>query len=106
MSHFPPLSSVVEVALGFLHTCARKSDGTVLCWGMNAYGQLGDGTRVERSMPTPLPLLSSVAEIALGGLHSCARRTDNTIACWGFNAVGQLGDGTILDRPVPTPVQW
>ncbi len=33
---------------------ARKTDGTVLCWGWNQYGQLGDGTTTDRLTPTPV----------------------------------------------------
>ncbi len=48
------ISAVTEIALGGYHTCARKTDGTVLCWGDNFAGQLGDGTTVNRSSPTPV----------------------------------------------------
>ena len=46
------LSGVAKVALGGNHTCALlKKDGSVLCWGYNAYGQLGNEERGYR--PTP-----------------------------------------------------
>ncbi len=45
------LSDVVAVAPGHRHVCARKSDGTVWCWGKNDRGQLGDGTRVDSPFP-------------------------------------------------------
>src|SRR5207253_9476887 len=48
----PGLSSVAEIALGGVHTCARKTDGTLACWGQNGYGQLGDGTTLQRLSPT------------------------------------------------------
>jgi alpha-tubulin suppressor-like RCC1 family protein len=50
----PALSSVAEIAVGESHTCARFTDGTVRCWGQNTYGQLGDGTREDRRLPTPV----------------------------------------------------
>ena len=50
----PALSSVAELAVGDNHTCARFTDGTLRCWGQNAYGQLGDGTREDRRLPTPV----------------------------------------------------
>jgi alpha-tubulin suppressor-like RCC1 family protein len=38
------LDGVREVAAGGTHTCARKHDGKLVCWGANLRGQLGDGT--------------------------------------------------------------
>src|SRR5262249_33767146 len=46
-------ADVLQVVAGGLHACARKSDGSVLCWGSNSDGELGDGTTQDRSIPTP-----------------------------------------------------
>jgi alpha-tubulin suppressor-like RCC1 family protein len=46
---------VVQVAArGNGHTCARRTDGTLHCWGFNGSGQLGDGTTDDRTAPTPV----------------------------------------------------
>jgi alpha-tubulin suppressor-like RCC1 family protein len=50
----PGLADVVEIEAGAVHTCARRRNGQVLCWGQNTYGELGDGTKVERLSPTPV----------------------------------------------------
>lgn len=47
----PSLGPAVEVSVGDYHSCARGDDGTVRCWGWNAYGQLGDGTTTNRTSP-------------------------------------------------------
>jgi alpha-tubulin suppressor-like RCC1 family protein len=100
-------SSVVEVAAGWYHTCARKADGTVWCWGDNFFSQLGTGTNLgsqvceSRQNPCePSPVRATAvgtdaAQIALGYAHSCAVKTDGTAWCWGGNYLGQLGDGTL-----------
>jgi alpha-tubulin suppressor-like RCC1 family protein len=46
----------VGVALGGYHTCARKPDGTLWCWGNNNTGQPGDGTKVNKSSPVQAKL--------------------------------------------------
>jgi alpha-tubulin suppressor-like RCC1 family protein len=45
------LADVVAVAPGFLHVCALLGDGSVWCWGRNARGQLGNGTRTDSFVP-------------------------------------------------------
>jgi alpha-tubulin suppressor-like RCC1 family protein len=82
--------------MGGGHTCARKGDGTLWCWGKNDYGQLGDGTVVS---PKPVPvqvtaLGANVVEVSAGGEHTCARKSDGTLWCWGRNNLGQIGNGT------------
>ena len=43
-----------EVTAGGGFACARKTDGSVWCWGANASGQLGNGTTLDQSVPTPI----------------------------------------------------
>ena len=49
-----PLTGIVAVAGGGSHTCARRSDGTVWCWGYDQQGQLGDGTTGDPVYPGPV----------------------------------------------------
>lgn len=84
-------SGVAQVNGGNHHTCARKTDGTIWCWGDNTYGQLGDGTTTQRTSPVKVASLgTNNAEVVAGGDHTCARKTDNSLYCWGSNNVGQL----------------
>jgi alpha-tubulin suppressor-like RCC1 family protein len=84
---------VVEIALGGHTSCARRSDGSVLCWGINDAGQLGDGTQNDRATPGLVPNLVASAITASGG-HTCAIVDGGHYTCWGNNYNGQLGDGS------------
>jgi len=95
----------IRLAIGGFHTCALKRDGTVWCWGYNRYGQLGDGTRMDRYTPVQVVNLTDVIQISAGALHTCALKRDGTVWCWGHNEYGQLGDGTKINRFSPVQVQ-
>jgi len=99
------LTGVVEVAAGRQHSCARLNDGSAICWGDNARGQLGDSTILERHYPLlPVKNITGVLQVVAGGDHSCALLGDHTVVCWGSNDWGELGDGTTNDSKVPVPV--
>jgi alpha-tubulin suppressor-like RCC1 family protein len=98
-------TEVAEVVASASHTCARKTDGSLWCWGSNSAGKLGDGTTVGKLTPTQIASLgTSVAQIAASAYHTCARKTDGSLWCWGLNLYGQLGDGTTANKPSPTQV--
>lgn len=70
-------ADVVDVSAGYEHTCARKGDGTLWCWGRNGFGQLGDGSIVDRPAPVQVAALGfDVVEVTAGGGHTCARSRD------------------------------
>ena len=98
------LTGVTSISTGQDHTCALITGGTVKCWGNSQSGQLGDGTKVYRNVPTLVPGLTGVTSISIGWDHTCAVITGGTVKCWGKNKYGQLGDGTTTDRTVPTLV--
>src|SRR5438094_587618 len=77
------------------HACLVTAAGGVACWGKNDYGQLGDGSNVDRSVPAPVSgLESGIVSVAAGGAHSCALDTSGGVRCWGSNSGGQLGNGS------------
>ena len=45
------MDGVAEIAAGQFHSIALKKDGTVWTWGVNEYGQLGDGTNRSTTVP-------------------------------------------------------
>lgn len=95
-----PIEASVQLALGYLHTCARTKDGKVRCWGDNGAGQLGDGisfdagTRAPALVPQDVPGINDAVQLASGLSHSCVVHRTGTVSCWGINSFGQLGDAT------------
>lgn len=98
------VETALGIAAGDSHTCARLAFGSVMCWGDNASGQLGDGTQTDRLTPTLASGIWTATSISAGGRHSCAALADGSIRCWGANDSGQLGDGTTIARVRPVSV--
>src|ERR1044071_3172995 len=82
------------VAAGAQHTCARRTDGTIWCWGRNDFGQVGDASTTDRASPVQVSGVLAAIDVHAGDLHSCAVLDVGTVRCWGRNANGQLGDGS------------
>ena len=103
------LSGVRTITSGGYHVCALPLDPSdpVRCWGLNDYGQLGDGSTTSRSEPVAVTGLPGVVQaIAAGEYHTCALLVEGggIISCWGINYYGQLGHDTITDSWVPVSV--
>lgn len=89
------------IAAGADHTIVATPDGHVWAWGSNAYGQVGDGTGINRAIPTEIQGLSGIIAVAAGHSHSLALKSDGTVWAWGQNTGGKLGDGTTTTRLSP-----
>ncbi|MFO7563278.1 MAG: hypothetical protein R6X02_11600 [Enhygromyxa sp.] len=98
------LSDAVALASGDDHVCAVKSDATVVCWGNNADGQIGNLTRQTWNEPVPIRGLADARGIVAGSRHSCSLRKTGGAICWGANDKGQLGDGTKTGHDRPSAV--
>ncbi len=99
---------VIDISAWLEHTCAVTDAGSVVCWGDNGNGQLGDGTSgigQIRTSPVAVQGLDSPAvDVAAGGGHTCALLTQGSVRCWGSNYSGQLGNGTTVDSSLPVNV--
>jgi Regulator of chromosome condensation (RCC1) repeat len=82
------------IAAGEAHSAALLNNGTVMNWGVNGAGELGNGTETQSDVPVAVSGLSEVTAIAAGGYHSLVLLKNGTVKAWGANLSGQLGDGT------------
>jgi alpha-tubulin suppressor-like RCC1 family protein len=111
-AYFTPVPGAVDgitnamgVVAGDEHACAWLADGTAVCWGDNDFGQLGDGTFIDRAAPVPVKGLTGVQSLSAGQFHTCALLTGGGVACWGSSAWGQGGTGQDVTYLNPTMVQ-
>ncbi|HVI04155.1 MAG TPA: DUF4215 domain-containing protein [Enhygromyxa sp.] len=102
-----------QVVTGANHTCALRTDGSVLCWGDNSVGQLGYGSTVnfgDDELPEvagAVALGGEAVQLAAGANHTCALLSSAEVRCWGQNNYSQLGLGssvTVGDNETPADV--
>jgi alpha-tubulin suppressor-like RCC1 family protein len=112
------LGAVTAISAGTFDSLALMSNGTVMAWGQNIYGDLGDGTSADTNVPTAVcavgatppcsaaagNALSGVTAISAGGFHALALLTDGTVVAWGDNVDGEVGDGSATATGVDVPV--
>src|SRR6185312_7157381 len=80
------------------HTCAVDDAGLVWCWGYNQYGELGDGTHIDRTKPVQVKgLPGPVMDVSAGYAHTCVLTRAGEAWCWGNNIGGQMGTGDVSD---------
>ena len=77
------------------------ADRTVRCWGNNAQGQLGEGSREHVLTAVTVPALTAVEQVSAGNRFTCAVSNGGELRCWGDNQFGALGDGTMIPRAAP-----
>ncbi|MGC5327735.1 RCC1 domain-containing protein [Brevibacillus sp. SYSU BS000544] len=94
-----------QIKAGRNFSIVKQSDGTVLTWGENSNGQLGNGTTESIMQPALVSNLSGIVAVEAGEYHSLALKNDGTVWAWGANGNGQIGDGTAIDRLKPVQVK-
>ncbi len=93
-----------QASAGLGHSLAIRRDGTLHGWGWNLYGQVGDGTVVDRVLPVEVGPGHTWATVAAGLRHSLAITTDGRLFAWGRNTSGQLGTGTTTAASAPVEI--
>jgi alpha-tubulin suppressor-like RCC1 family protein len=98
-------TGVVKVAVGFAQTCAVKSDGTLWCWGDNAYAELGlPDAGAGTGTPTQVVAAGNMVVDVSAAENTCIRKSDGTVWCWGNNSEDQNGYVSTTSY-VSTPTQ-
>jgi alpha-tubulin suppressor-like RCC1 family protein len=93
----------VDLALGGDFSCGLTAGGVAHCWGGNAHGQLGDGTRTDRWEVMPVAGGRSFTRLDAGQQYACGVDGAGLLYCWGRDpsGFGNGGDRVEVDEPVP-----
>jgi len=111
LTSLPPGRTAISIDVGSDHTCAILDNQKLFCWGLNDFGQIGDGTNSDRLSPIEVdfPSETNVSAVSTGAWHTCAITTTSQTYCWGKNSDGQIGDGSSGDenhRIDPTAISF
>src|SRR6185436_17140572 len=79
----PFISSAQHISAGGFYSLAACSDNTVLAWGSNTNGELGNGTGADSNVPTEVSAADDIIAVSGGEDHSLALKNDGTVLAWG-----------------------
>ncbi len=98
-------SGVQSVTSAFYGSCAIVN-GAALCWGRNAFGQLGNNTCCTQSnVPVQvLGLTSGVQAVVTNENEDACAIVNGSAQCWGYGAGGQLGNNATSNQYAPVQV--
>lgn len=106
-----PLSSVSNIAAGYVSSVAIKADGSVWAWGQNREGEVGNGITTKVDYPVQVKdvsgnALSGFTAASGGYYYTLALKADGTAWAWGYASMGILGNNNTgsAARNFPSPV--
>lgn len=102
----PEAGNWKAVSAGAEHTCGLRGDGTLWCWGDDAFGQLGNGGgNADAGVPVQVAGgRTDWVAVTAGGYFTCARRASGRLYCWGADTFGAIGNGA-PNTDVGSPVE-
>jgi hypothetical protein len=83
--------SFTSLSAGGSHTCGVATDGKAYCWGLNSFGQLGNGSKLASQVPVEVSGGLLFESISAGNRHTCGVTTSGEVYCWGHNDSGGVG---------------
>ena len=72
---------VIQVAVGYAHTCALLRSGQVYCWGVAHV----NGRSEDSQVAVPVEGLPKIKSISAGQVNSCAIDVEDQVWCWGVD---------------------
>lgn len=103
-----PAGIIKQISAKDDHTCVIASNDKPYCWGSNEYGELGNNSTTDSSVPVAVSQgvmpTGAVKQLALAAYHTCAIASNDKVYCWGENSFNQLGNGTTTDSHIPVEV--
>ena len=100
--------NIVNIYQANQRVIAKDSNGKLYSWGYNGYGQLGNGTTTNSSMPVCISDVENsqlkgknIVDIYDWGYTIIAKDSNGKLYSWGYNILGDLGDGTTTDSSIP-----
>jgi alpha-tubulin suppressor-like RCC1 family protein len=105
----PPTKDILSISSGEFNSSIIYKDNKTYLYGLNTFGQLGNGSNKEKSKKiSNIPLLIQpikFSKLSIGGGHILAISTENKLYSWGLNIFGQLGLGHTENIDQPTLVE-
>ena len=96
---------VIAISANNSTSYALTEDGIVYGWGYNKYGQLGNNSTTNSTVPVKVQRVSGVMKMSAGENYLTILASDGTVWSTGYNANGQLGLGDKTNRTVPTQMK-
>ena len=82
------VASLSRAAVDAPVLCGVLANGSVKCWGSDAFGQFGRGSaNLVDTSGSPVGVTGAAA-VAVGARHACALRGDGRVLCWGSGFMG------------------
>lgn len=94
--------SWLMVSNGDGFACGIDFNNTLVCWGINNYGQIGNGN--TNTVTGEFQHAGNWKSVSCGTNHVLALNNSNKLFTWGRNNKGQLGDGTTVNKSSPVQI--